>query len=88
MSEPVWLPYELIVDLQAEQLQEHGGASGLRDENGLRSSLARPRQIATYEPGGSLFRLAAAYAYGLTRNPRSSTATNVQRSWRWVCSRG
>ncbi len=68
MSEPVWLPYELILDLHAEQLREHGGAPGLRDENGLRSALARPRQIATYEPGASLFRLAAAYAYGLTRN--------------------
>jgi death-on-curing protein len=68
VSEPVWLPYELILDLHAEQLREHGGAPGLRDENGLRSALARPRQIATYESGASLFRLAAAYAYGLTRN--------------------
>jgi death-on-curing protein len=69
VSEPDWLDPEAIVDLHAEQIEEHGGAPGLRDENGLRSALARPQQIAAYEPEASLFRLATAYAYGFTQNP-------------------
>lgn len=49
------------------QIEEHGGAEGLRDEGGLRSALARPQHLAVYgEP--DLFDLAAAYAGGLVRN--------------------
>jgi death on curing protein len=63
-----WLPLEAVLDLHEEQLEEHGGAAGLRDENALHSALARPQQIAAYEPEATVFRLAAAYAFGLTRN--------------------
>lgn len=49
------------------QIEEHGGAEGLRDEGGLRSALARPQHLAVYgEP--DLFDTAAAYAGGLVRN--------------------
>jgi death on curing protein len=71
VSEPdwLWLPFEAVIDLHAEQLEEHGGAVGLRDENALRSALARPQNLALYEPDtATAFRLAAAYAYGLTQN--------------------
>ncbi len=67
--EPVWLPVQAVIDLHAEQIAQHGGLPGLRDRGGLEAALARPRQIHSY--GGqavSLPSLAAAYAWGLSRN--------------------
>ncbi len=51
-----------------EQLREHGGLPGVRDENVLESALARPRQRWRDGPGAHLATIAAAYAYGLTRS--------------------
>ena len=51
-----------------DQIREHGGLIGLRDENALESALARAKQRWTYEPETSLPRLAAAYAFGLSSN--------------------
>ncbi|MBV9077027.1 MAG: type II toxin-antitoxin system death-on-curing family toxin [Methylobacteriaceae bacterium] len=63
----VWLSEALVLAIHDEQLSEHGGASGLRDLDGLRSALARPHNVAAYgEP--DVFDLAAAYAFGLARN--------------------
>ena len=49
-------------------LLTHGGMPGLRDENLLESTLARPRQRYAYEPAVDLAALAAAYGFGLARN--------------------
>lgn len=38
---------------------------GLRDEHGLESALARPRQHRAYNPKADLATVAAAYGYGL-----------------------
>lgn len=51
----------------AEQLAEHGGGYGLRDEGALKSAMARPRNIAGYG-NPDLSALAAAYAFGIARN--------------------
>lgn len=48
-----------------DQLQQHGGLPGVRDENALESALARPRNRWIYEPESSLLELAASYCYGL-----------------------
>ena len=62
-----WLPREVLIAVHEEQLAEHGGAAGLRDEGLFDSALARPRQLANYgEP--DVADLAAAYAFGLVRN--------------------
>lgn len=62
-----WLTREVLVAVHEEQLAEHGGAAGLRDEGLFESALARPRQLANYgEPDAA--DLAAAYAFGLVRN--------------------
>lgn len=54
--------------LHDESLAEHGGRPGLRDEGLLESALARPLQLMAYgEP--DLAALAAAYGFGLVRNP-------------------
>ncbi|MDZ4179333.1 MAG: type II toxin-antitoxin system death-on-curing family toxin [Coriobacteriia bacterium] len=59
----------MVVDaIQTDMLLTHGGMPGLRDENLLESTLARPKQRFTYEPTADLATLAAAYGYGLARN--------------------
>ena len=50
-----------------EQLAEHGGAAGLRDENMLESAMARPINLVAYgDP--DVAELAASYAFGIARN--------------------
>lgn len=69
MNKPVWLSVELIERVHDRQLAEHGGPAGVRDRGMLESALGRPRQKFAY--GGldiDLPALAAAYAFGLTRN--------------------
>lgn len=67
MSQPVWLTRDIVVTIQGELIAEHGGLAGVRDENLLESTLARPLNLAAYGKP-TLFVLAAAYGYGLARN--------------------
>jgi death on curing protein len=53
--------------IHAEQIAEHGGLEGTRDQGLFESAMARPENLAAYgEPG--VCDLAAAYAFGLARN--------------------
>lgn len=62
-----WLRAELALAIHDEQLAEHGGGVGLRDEGALLSALARPQNLAANgEPDAAA--LAAAYAFGVARN--------------------
>ncbi len=62
-----WLLGSIVRAVHEEQLAEHGGASGLRDEGLLESALARPLHLAAYgDPDAAA--LAAAYGFGLARN--------------------
>jgi death-on-curing protein len=67
-TEPRWLPRLVVEAIHVDQMREHGGLIGLRDENALESALARPRQRFHYEPETDLATLAAAYAFGLSSN--------------------
>ncbi len=58
----------MVEAIHLDQLREHGGLAGLRDENALESALARPRQRWHYEPKSDAPSLAAAYAFGLSRD--------------------
>lgn len=58
----------MVDAIQTDMLLTHGGMPGLRDENVLEATLARPQQRHAYEPAADLAALAAAYGYGLTRN--------------------
>jgi death-on-curing protein len=58
----------MVAMIHSAQIQEHGGSLGVRDEALIESALARPQNKWQYEPDADLFRLAAAYAYGLTKN--------------------
>jgi len=67
-KEPRWVPRLVIEAVHVDQVREHGGHIGLRDENALESALARARQRWTYDPEADPSRLAADYAYGICRN--------------------
>jgi death on curing protein len=63
----VWIDPEVLLAAHDEQLQEHGGPSGIRDAGLFESAMARPRNLAVYgEPDAA--DLAAAYGFGLARN--------------------
>ncbi len=67
MNEPLWISEEIVRIIHQDQIRQHGGSLGVRDENLLAASLARSRHLFTYsEP--DLFQLAAAYGYGLAKN--------------------
>ena len=67
MSEPIWLRLEAILAAHDDQLAEHGGGVGIRNQGLLESALARPLNLHAYgEP--YLPKLAAAYAFGIARN--------------------
>lgn len=68
MNEPFWLDERMVRAMHADQIFQHGGSSGIRDENLLSASLARPRHVFAYTDTPTLFDLAAAYGYGLAKN--------------------
>ena len=51
-----------------DQIREHGGLAGIRDETAVESALARPRHKWHYEETTDLTTLAAAYGFGVCRN--------------------
>jgi death on curing protein len=67
MKAPRWVPRLVVDAAHLDQLREHGGLPGVRDENGLEAALARPKQKWHYEPDVDLATLAAAYAFGLAK---------------------
>ena len=67
-TEPAWLDRPIVEALHADQILEHGGSLGIRDEGLLESALARPQQKWHYEPDTDLATLAAAYAFGVAKN--------------------
>jgi death-on-curing protein len=63
MTDYRWLTREAIEIIHHEQLDEHGGLAGIKDEN----ALARPLNKAAYGED-DIFVLAAAYLYGFVKN--------------------
>lgn len=64
-SEPRWLSRVVIDAVHDDQVREHGGLAGIRDEHALESIIARPRQKWHDGAQPDLPTLAAASAYGL-----------------------
>jgi len=55
-----------VVDaVHFDQLREHGGLTGIRDEKALESALARAHNKWTHNNKTDLAQLAAAYGFGL-----------------------
>lgn len=66
--EPTWLTQQIVEFIHFEQLAEHGGRRGTRDENALESAIARPRQLCSYRTDATLSELAASLCIGLVRD--------------------
>lgn len=66
--EPRWLSRVVIDAIHADQLREHGGLPGTRDENALESALARPQHTWLYADERDLGTLAAAYGFALVKS--------------------
>jgi death-on-curing protein len=62
-----WVSVDVVLAIHDEQLAEHGGMKGLRDESLLLSALARPQNLAAYGTP-NVADLAASYAIGIARN--------------------
>lgn len=68
MDEPVWLDRTLLEVVHTDQILEHGGRLGIRDEGLLESALARPIHEWTHDSRIYLATLAAAYGFGIAKN--------------------
>lgn len=67
MTEPRWLPLDVIVRLHDRQIDLHGGLSGTRDAGLLESAAARPLNAWSYGET-DIFVLSSLYAAGLIGN--------------------
>ena len=63
----IWLNSAVIIAVHEAQLAEHGGGTGVRDQNLLVSALSRPQNLAAYGTPDAAD-LAAAYGFGISRN--------------------
>lgn len=68
MEGPTWLSRAMVDAAHHDQVEEHGGLHGIRDNGLLESALARPRHRWSLEPDTDLPSLAASYGYGLVNN--------------------
>ena len=68
MNEPEWIDFAVVLAIHDAHLAEHGGPSGIRDQNLLESALARPRNLFSYSPNATVRQIAAAYAIGIAKN--------------------
>jgi death on curing protein len=66
-KEPVWLLRAVVEAVHHDQIVEHGGLPGLRDESGLEAALARPRNKWLYDAAG-MPELVAAYGFAIARS--------------------
>lgn len=67
-KEPRWVPRIVVEAVHADQLGEHGGLAGLRDDAALDAALARARNKWSYEAETDVAVLAAAYGFGISSN--------------------
>lgn len=66
MSGWVWLDPQVLLAAHDEQLAEHGGTSGIRDQDLFDTALKQPQNLAAAgNPDAAV--LAAAYAMGLAK---------------------
>lgn len=67
-KEPIWVPRVAVEAAHLDQIREHGGLPGLRDEASLDAALNRAKQKWHYGEGPDLSALGAAYGFGISSN--------------------
>ena len=63
----IWLNSAVVIAVHEAQLAEHGGGTGVRDQNLLASALSLPQKLAA-DGKPDVSDLAAAYGFGISRN--------------------
>ncbi len=66
--EPRWLTRRMLDAIHADQIRQHGGSPGVRDDGLIESALARPKNVFAYGGPNDLADLAASYAVALAKN--------------------
>lgn len=78
MRTPKWLTRVALDAIHFDQLREHGGIRGIRDEGALEQALERPKERWADEDKPDLARLAAGYGHALaTDRPYRDGNTRV-----------
>jgi death on curing protein len=67
MTDVIFISAEVAMAIHDEQIHDHGGIAGLRDEGLLASAMARAEMKAHYGES-NIAALAASYAYAIARN--------------------
>lgn len=62
-----WIKLGTVLAVHDMQIQEHGGATGVRDIGLIESALARPQNLMQYG-SPDVVELAAEYGFGITKN--------------------
>jgi len=62
-----WVVFSAVFAMHSEQIAEHGGTEGVRDEGLLESALAGPQNLLAYGENVDAAALAASYAYGIAK---------------------
>ncbi len=65
--EPRWVPSSAILAIHADQIRQHGGRPGIRDEGLLHPALERPRNRWLHDSDADPATPAAALAWGIAR---------------------
>lgn len=65
MIEPIWIDEQVALVIHERLISLHGGASGVRDKELLKSALARPLNLLAYDQQADVIHLAAAYTAGI-----------------------
>jgi death-on-curing protein len=68
VTAPKWVTVSMATAIHDEAIYEFGGLAGVRDPGLLESALDRPRNLFAYEPGSSIFELAAGLCVGIAKN--------------------
>lgn len=68
MDGPIWLTRTIIDVIHSDQIRQHGGQPGVRDDDLVESALASPHQRWSYDPNVDIPLLAALYCFGLIKN--------------------
>ncbi|AFZ47019.1 death-on-curing family protein [Cyanobacterium stanieri PCC 7202] len=63
-----WLSTSLIKIIHKEQINEHGGLQGTRDNNLLESALMRPQNLHFYQNITDIAILGSTYTFAIVRN--------------------
>ncbi|MDP2153259.1 MAG: type II toxin-antitoxin system death-on-curing family toxin [Methylotenera sp.] len=67
MTHWIWLDNAVLMAVHDEQLAEHGGIAGVRDEGMFLSAMSRAQNLAAYGEA-DFTELAAAYGVGIAKN--------------------